>query len=1304
MNLMKNDMLRRFLNWHSAGIRQTLALAFWCLFSIVAGAYNMSVSDFPGGDSRPTDDIRSVFVDSEGYVWFGTEGNGLCRFDGYETVVYRRDFNRPGLPGSNTITCLTEDSQGRIWYGTTRGACIIDKKTGRVSQLDPEGLGQGMINAILTADDGSVWLTSENRVMNYDAKTQSLLFRQIPEGAAEGRQFNSIFQDDDGSLVLTQKDGGLFVRKNGENDFKSLKWPLKGYPTSVVRDGNSLLVSTFGDGRVRLDDETGNIVNVDGTHDNYSFIVRDRLTGNLWAGGENDLYRFESDGERLRGLDTSSFLPESKKNLLSAFVDRSGNLWFTASYPKSFVVSFLPAELDGYETGVIDRQTGVHFNPLQIEPEGDILWVRQKKVGLYVFDPSNGAVSHYTPSADISLFFEKNADDNGIFVVENDSTVMLVKFDGNRFVDERVCAVKVRRGEKIRAIEDDGHGNIWIGTTYKLHRFDKSASKLETVLENTRFVNSIAVSADSTIYVATESDGVHAVRGNSVETALKPGENYRCLASSPDTTLWITTLSGRLLHLLGDGMIVDETRSCGLDGDVITDLAADREGRVWIATERKLTVYDAVGKTSRIFVKGDSPVDLEGFNSVWTSDGGDVYVAGKGGIIIVPETMIDLTDKDQVDVTLTGVRVADRNLSPDRVAGTVTLSCDEDDVELFLSTLMPLDAHKTRFAFRHKGEEKWTALPVGQNSLFLTGLPAGSHEIELRATDRYGNWSEDVTTVTIDRLPHWYETVAATMIFIVVAVIAVLAIVWRYNRKRDRRRQRQLEEQVAAMKYNFFTKVSHDLRTPLALIISPVENILETTHDETVRKPLTTVMENARNLLGLVNQLLDFRKIEMGGEQVSVSRVEIGEFVKSVCGCFSDEAERRLFDYEIHVPEESAWVMTDVSKLRKVMNNLVSNAFKFTPDGGRVTVTAKVFRREDRRSELTIEVADTGCGIAPEALPTIFECFKRADTATSVSGSGIGLHVVKEYAEMLSGEVKVMSEQGRLTVFTFTIPVEPVVDDNRVGEEVYAATDNADTNKKILIVEDNGQFRSYLRDILNGAYVTVEAVDGPDGFAKAVSEHPDIVITDLMMPGYDGIELCHRIKTDVETSHIPVILLTASGEIENERRSYEEGADAYLSKPFDKAILLSRIRNLCSRMDMRRESFKKELTPSPAEVTISAVDEALLQKALISVKNNLGNSDYSIENLSEDLCMSRSNLYRKIHSITGMTPTDFVRNTRLKEAALMLKTTTMSIEEIAYAVGFSSPGYFTRSFKKLFGMLPTQFRLEPVDIADVATR
>jgi DNA-binding response OmpR family regulator len=454
--------------------------------------------------------------------------------------------------------------------------------------------------------------------------------------------------------------------------------------------------------------------------------------------------------------------------------------------------------------------------------------------------------------------------------------------------------------------------------------------------------------------------------------------------------------------------------------------------------------------------------------------------------------------------------------------------------------------------------------------------------------------------------------------------------------------------------------------------------------------------------LGLINQLLDFRKLEMGGEKLKLSCEDFVKFAEYVYVAFKDIAASKSIQFTFESDVRTLFMDFDKSKVRKIINNLYSNALKFTPEEGYIATSIRLVR-ENGRDFVRLEVADSGCGIPDSEQQAIFSRFYQSETNnTNKTGSGIGLHLAKEYVELHGGQIAVSGKVGEGSIFSVSIPVDLQVDDSRacIAEETddresrqpEAAANSNPERKTLLIVEDNAELRHFLAEQCEDKFNVLQAADGEQGLSAALKHMPDLIVSDLMMPMLNGLDMCRRLKNDIQTSHIPIILLTAKLSDETEIDSYKAGADSYIAKPFNFDVLLTRIEMLIEQQEKRKKIFHKTIGITPGSITTTSLDEELIRKALASVEENMDNSDYSVDNLALALAISRRQLSRKFQYIIGLSPSEFIRSVRLKRAAQLLKDTQYNISEIAYMAGFNTIKYFNLNFKDEFGVTPTQYR------------
>lgn len=791
--------------------------------------------------------------------------------------------------------------------------------------------------------------------------------------------------------------------------------------------------------------------------------------------------------------------------------------------------------------------------------------------------------------------------------------------------------------------------------------------------------------------------------------------------------VWVGTLNGLFVINPKDKSSRFFGRAEGMPNEMINGLIEDRYGNVWVSTpsglyrfqrlqdgEMKLMVFDSQNKLGK---------SNFGCMTVGHLAGGNLFFGTQDGYYIV-----NPADVKEMKYTghpiFTSLRVNNQELVPGkevdgRTILTSALSATEKLVlkhhENFITILFSglnfdMPSH-TYYKYRLKGmSDRWIEMNPqdGVGRANFTDLAPGSYVLEVYSAGFDKVWSEQPATLLIEVQPPLWATWWAKLIYLLF-FIAILT--WGYRWKMEQNRKRMEDEkykELEEMKYRFFTNISHEFRTLLTLIITPIGSILKRTTDSETRHQLNDVSRNAGDLLQLVNQLLDFRKMEMNGERLNLQSGNLNEFIQYTTMKFMPLAEQKNIRLTFEDKTEGLFMYFDKDKVGKVLTNLLSNAFKFTKAGGKVNVCLEKCILDSRRCA-HIVVEDTGCGIPKEEQGHVFERFYRTeqDSSSQQIGSGIGLNMVYEYIQLHEGKVSLESEEGKGSRFIVDIPTDlkrevqqeaseenciasPVMDD--VVDGAVGVQTSRKIEKTVLVVEDNEDFSHFLSQELGRIYNKVlMAKDGIEGAMKAEAENPDIIVSDVMMPRMNGTDMCRRIKENIETSHIPIIQLTAWSTDEGRATGYKAGADAYIAKPFDMEVLLARISNLLEKQEKRQRDFSHSISLDPKTVTDSSPDEDFLKEVIACIEKNIDNSEYTIDSLSTDIVMSRMSLYRKMKSLTGQTPADFIRTVRLKTAAKLLKEEKCTVSEACYRTGFASPQNFSKHFKEMFGVLPSQY-------------
>ncbi len=901
-----------------------------------------------------------------------------------------------------------------------------------------------------------------------------------------------------------------------------------------------------------------------------------------------------------------------------------------------------------------------------------------------------------------------------------------------------------------RALYEDSRGNYWTSVNGGVGLLNPNDGTIEFMLherhpelKNFKLIHSLcpigkdcfaAMGDNGLFYYDAGKDEVQ-IPDICKDKYYKPGIKYFGLLTDVRGLQWFATEDGIRIWDKKSGRLYLLTTAEGLPNNAVSSILEDRDGVVWASTLNGICKI-----IPREEEKGGYCFSLVAFgvadglqsgmfydHAALKAKNGTLYFGGAHGFnYFNPGHMVYEEAASQpiltgLSIFNTPVRVGKEYeghvilSAPMNRTDKIELRYDENFISIEFSGLNYANPDHTYYKYRLKNyEEGWVeSHATAQGRAVYTGLRPGEYEFEVYAANGDKVWSKEPARLSIVVHPPFWATYYAMAVYVLMVVGMVYWISRMYvhrekekmmeeRRANARRQQEHLEE----MKLRFFTNISHEFRTPITLILTPLGSLIKQQSDVDLKQRLVVIYRNAEKLLQLVNQLLDFRKLEMQGERLSVSMGDIVVFVRDAVEAFCELVKEKGVTLAFESKIGHLYMNYDHDKVYKVVNNLLSNAVKFTPSGGRIAVRVENSVRNGREY-VAVSVRDTGCGMEEKDKERIFTRFYQVESShKSQSGSGIGLHLVKGYVDLHGGEITVDSRPGEGSVFTFFLPTDLQHDEKvtiahgedkeTVGVSVPSAAEDGSEpsgeRKKLLIVEDNADFRAYLVHEFSSDFDVVEAGDGAEGEEMVREEWPDLVISDLMMPKRDGIAFCQRMKNDIHTSHIPFILLTAKMSDDARIESYKAGADSYISKPFNFEMLQVRVQKLIEQRETRKETFKKNIEITTSEITTTSLDEEFVKKAVAFVEKNMDNSEYSLEDLSSDLGLSKTHLNRKLTVILNMKPLQFIRSIRLKRAAQLLVGSQYNVVEIADKVGFNTIKYFNRYFKEEFGMTPTQYR------------
>ncbi len=793
------------------------------------------------------------------------------------------------------------------------------------------------------------------------------------------------------------------------------------------------------------------------------------------------------------------------------------------------------------------------------------------------------------------------------------------------------------------------------------------------------------------VHYATDPNNINSLSNNSI---LWIQEDSRKL-------IWVGTLEG--LNMFDPATKTFRTfrTEDGLPHNTILTILEDNSGNLWMSTPNGISNLSISDDNQYIFKNYDESDGLQGkqFNdnsALKTSDGQLIFGGVNGFNMFRPEDIrmnmlkprVILSDFQVMNKSVNAGEMVDgKMILPKAINMTdkILLDHDQNAISIEFAALSYIHPEKSKYQYIMEGaESEWVTTSGMSRRATYTNLDPGDYTFRVRASNNDGVWSDEAVTLHITVLPPFWKTSTAFVLY-VFAVFGILLMTRRLIQQRERmkfameqeRREAQRMHELDLMKIKFFTNVSHEFRTPLTLILAPIEKMLKAANEDqhTQKDQLELVHRNARRLLNLINQLLDFRKLEVQEIKFNASEGDVIGFVKETAYSFTDLSEKKNITFSFHSTIESLEMIFDQDKLEKILFNLLSNAFKFTPEKGHVSVNVDVKTEGDMRW-LDIRVKDTGIGISCDNLEKIFERFFQNDVPRSMvnQGTGIGLSIVKEFVRSFKGTIRVESEPDKGSTFILELPVmeiaphpEPVA---VIEEPSLEHIEKLHRKPVLMLVEDNEDFRFYLKDNLKIHYDVVEAKHGKEALKLAQLHLPDLIVSDVMMPEMNGIELCRLIKENQTLSHIPVILLTARMAEEQKMEGFEAGADDYVTKPFSFEILQARIRNLIHQRELFHKDFRRQIEVKASTIRITSMDEKLIQNAIKIVEDNITDADFSVEDLSRELGMSRVHLYKKLLAITGKSPLEFIRTIRFTTGC------TVAREEPVERVGDCVQGGF----------------------------
>ena len=1332
--------------------------------------------------------VSSISQDHYGFMWFGTDGAGLYKYDGINYTNYEYDWKNKNAINSNLIYATYIDTYNKLWIGTEEGLCLYNRNLNKFENINlKNAYSTGYKNpitvkSIIQDNTGNLLLgTYAHGLFKLNLKSLKVTTIQLNSTLNSNSKINCFVKSKKGNVYLGT-DLGLMEYNSKSNKVQQATWnPKKISVTDPIEslyiDANeNLWIGTISNGLLKI---SGNqkTAKIDRFRISKNKILS--VTGvnsnTVMCGTENDgLFLINENGNVIhRYLNSKSDSHSLKSNSIwSLYLDKDKRIWlgyynkgvgiFDKRHAKFNTIESLPTNTNSLQTSSV---TGIE------KDNSGKLWISMEGGGVDVLDPAAKVFKHInnqdsrnysglTSNNILTVFIDSK---QNIWLGSWNDGIYFLKKGSKTFVNFTSKNTAGLTSDQIFSFSEDSKGVIWIGSYMKgLHYYDPLKDEFHhcdskpfvTNNLNTANIRKVLIDSRNVIWVAT-IDGLYQVHRNSngafsvvsmkdiMSKSIKSNKSTNTILSlyeSKNKILWIGTASSGLFSYDGKNKkLAWYTDFPGFKEKLVVAITESRDGAIWISGKTGITKLDLKNKKALNFSTSDGLLSNDfNNNAVLNDKNGDLYFGSYEGVNYFNPNKTSNNIKEPL-LYLDDFKLFNKSIHPNEPQSPLSKVISETDhitlrydQSVFTIEYIGLNysyPSTNEYAYYLEGFEKNWNYVGNKRSATYTNLAPGKYVFKVKSAARGGNWNQKPLQLYIEILPPWWRTSWAYFFYFILIAGTFYAINKYFQNRFKEKQAIKFERDKAAQieklntkKLQFFTNISHEFRTPLTLILNPLVDIIknrsiELPHD--VVNKLQIMHKSSDRLSKLINELMDFNKLQFNQVVVQVQKIEVVSFTKDIISYFDEEASSRGISlvFESNIAKLHDWL--DPKMVEKIIFNIVSNAFKVTADNGFITVQINASQKTEQFPLTNIEneipyfeiaVSDTGAGLDKKDIKKIFDRFYQVNNLSKAyyGSTGIGLEVVRGFVELHKGKIEVESELGIGSTFIVSFPLgndfftqdeivqETFKSEARITSHLLAALSKeqpsepaAEKVHTILIVEDNTELRNYLKNELKKEYNVLTAKNGQKGLELALEKSPDIIMTDVIMPIMDGLEFCKSIKKDIKTSHIPLLMLSAKAMVKDKLEGIDSGADIYLSKPFDMDILKSSLVQLLTSRQIMFNKFYHGITKKTKAKT-TTLDNEFIQKILNFIHENISESDLSVEVLASKVSLSRSQLYRKMKTLTGISVNEFIRNVRLKKAKELIALGNNNINEISYKVGFTYPSYFSKCFKEKYGHLPTQ--------------
>lgn len=1295
--------------------------------------------------------INSLYQDEHGIVWIGTV-DGLNRYDGNEIMVYKKLLDDTTALYANNIRNINGDKNGNLFLKCHNALVCFNLKTEKTMTIRR--------NNVTSIHYGKerLWFSSSDSILSYRPLAENNLELHL-RLQDKSTRISALLETSKRLLFVATNNSGVIAFDRNKKIVK--KWDLNDAIYLYEDSKKNVWICTRYSGLHKIDFNGNHVTykhnpsNIESLPDNFVRTICEDDFGNYWLGLFKGLAKFNLDKESFTLIEYEKQATHgiSNSSVWTIMKDNQGTIWagtyngaINLHNPKYSIFNFYgayntPNSLNGPVIGRI------------IEDSKGNLWIGADGGGLNYFDRKKNTYKSYQATGkgnSLSINYIKT-----IWLDEKRNNLWMGTHMGG------LNKLNLHTGEfrlfehdprKPSSIPDNNvrkivHRNdkLYLATQNSIGVFDLKTETCTTMLFDSidltqRTLPDLFLDSKDRLWFATSSK-VFALDMKTNRLTKFITHNYvRQFFEDSKNRLLMGTNGDGILMLNEEKQQIEYYSDFDkhLPSKYILDIGESNGGYYYISTNGGLLVVDTELRNSQVLNSSNGfPLEAINENSLYITDKNEVFVGGINGMVSFNENDLNIPRVDYA-VNITGIRVNNQIVKPGDESiikqslpylDEIVLKPKHSVITILFSTTNYVNVLKTDVQYQLVGFDKeWIDANYQQNITY-TNLNPGTYTLRLRGKTKTDAGIFPASAITITVLPPFYKTTFAYILYIIIILSIIITIFRFYTSKiqlstsleYEKREKKHIEE-LNQSKLRFFTNISHEFRTPLTLIINQIEVVLQMGYvPQSIYNRLLNVMRNANRMKKLISELIDFRKYEQGFLKLKVSENDLIPFLNEIFLSFKELAQSKEINYtfEYKQPEIKLWF--DINQMEKVFYNLLVNAFKYTPTKGKITLRVEVVEYN-----VLIYVIDNGVGIDEKSINLIFDRFYQVENHssdwTTRQGSGIGLALAKGVVNMHYGKIGVNSDPNNGSKFWVKLPLgdnhfsaeqrvesqdkdhlsiaELSVPDRQFIEEIISSQKEANSvNSTILIIEDHEELLSLLANIFQPIYKVITAVDGVDGFEKAVKHQPDIILSDVMMPKMSGVEMCSKLKSNFDTSHIPIVLLTAQTAADYVVQGLLTGADDYIVKPFNQKVLVTRCNNLVNSRKLLQKKFALQLDFEPQIIATNSIDQQLLEKATLIVDKNIDNADFDVNVFASELCLSRTNLFKKLKGITGQTPNDFILNIRLKKSIYyLLYRPDICIADIAVRVGFGSTSYYIRKFNFLYGVTPAQYRKQNTEM------